>query len=191
MKTLTEIQDSRNWSLIPIGEAWLNQFKIFQLSAFRLEILQTYSEPSELAAFEAYKLGGQVPHDFIENWCRLVSDHSKSGKSITRVHLVDLPLSEYLGFEIECAYRFTSASGENIKLLDRATLTASESDLFKEDFWLFDDSKVMVQIYDRLGALMYSRISEDPEIVQYYQTVRDRLLEKAEPFEKFYSRVSR
>lgn len=105
---------------------------------------------------------------------------------MSRVQLVDLPLSEYLHFEIQHGYRHTTKAGEEIYLLDRAT--TDKQHRFVEDFWLFDDNKVMVQIYNDAGTMQFSYLNEDPEIVERYVRIKDAALKIAEPVQSFYER---
>jgi hypothetical protein len=179
-----------NWTVIPLGEMWMQQFKSFDASAFRLEVLQEYAEPSESEAFEVFKREGSTVRAFIADWCELVREHITNGRNMSRVHLVDLPLSDYIRFEIEGAYRHTAQAGEQIFLVDRAKLDPGLLSLGNEDFWLFDDSRVMIQDYDDTGRLMQSRMSQDPELVNYYKDVRDKMLRHAVPFALFYHRAT-
>ncbi|MFM1848440.1 MAG: hypothetical protein RL417_1914 [Pseudomonadota bacterium] len=96
---------------------------------------------------------------------------------MARVHLVDYPLSEYLRFEIEAAYRYTEEAGERIYLLDRARCSLELQEKAGEDFWLFDDAVVMVQEYSESGRFLRARVSEDRETVARYQAIRREVLE--------------
>ena len=94
-----------------------------------------------------------------------------------RVHLVDYPLSEYLRFEIEAAYRYTEEAGGRIYLLDRARCSLELQEKAREDFWLFDDAVVMVQEYSESGRFLRARVSEDAGTVARYQAIRREVLE--------------
>jgi hypothetical protein len=91
------------------------------------------------------------------------------------VHIVDLPLSQYLEFEIKAAYRYTGEAGEEISLLDRAKLPGELRALAVEDFWLFDDRVVMVQEYSPEGQLLRARVSEDPGEVARYRGIWEQV----------------
>ncbi|MDZ4786178.1 MAG: hypothetical protein SGJ02_08895, partial [bacterium] len=175
-----------HWIKIPIGEDWINQFHSFQNSAFRLEILQAYEEPSEKNAFEEYQRGNPVSKEFISSWCDLVSKHVKAGHTMKRVHVVDLPLSNYLHFEIASAYRHTSRAGENIFLLDKREISTDLAMILSDDFWLLDNQKVMIQIYSPAGTLQHSYLSHDPKTIEYYKNIKARVLELSVPFEEWH-----
>ncbi len=178
------------WKTIPIGDEWSNKFRAFRISAFRLETLQAYAEPNESSPFHQYLRGANPPPSWTQEWCEMVENHVASGRSMRRIHVVDVPLSDYMKFEIKCCYVYTGASGENIRLVDRAKLSPELQALTREDFWLFDASMVMVNDYDQSGALYQARISSSPEVVARYQGIEQRVWDRGVPFADFYREVS-
>ncbi len=175
------------WRAIPIGEEWNSKFRSFQKSAFRLEVLQAYAEPSEAAALSEFLQGHPPKKEFLADWCRMVEAHTRAGRIMSRVHVVDLPLSDYMRFEIAGAYGFTSEAGEQIYLLNRAVLPAAFGPLANEDFWLFDDTEVIVQIYNNEGTLVEAHLTQHPEAVSRYRRIREHLLHLAVPYREFCS----
>jgi hypothetical protein len=103
-----------------------------------------------------------------------------------RVHIVDLPLSEYMKFEIECCYKDTGLAGEDIRLLDRVNLSPELLKITQEDFWFLDGSTVVVNDYDPTGALYQARITTDLKAVAYYSSVDQKLWGIGVPFREFY-----
>lgn len=178
------------WKTIPIGDEWSSTFRAFRTSAFRLETLQAYAEPNESSPFQNYLRGINPPPSWTQEWCEMVASHVASGRSMRRIHVVDVPLSDYMRFEIECCYVYTGASGENIRLVDRAKLSPELRASTREDFWLFDASMVMVNDYDDYGALYQARLSSSPEIVARYQGIEQRIWDLGVPFVDFYREVS-
>lgn len=179
---------SDHWEVIPVGEYWAEQFKSFKAEAFRLEVLQAYGEPSEHKAFDMFLSGRPPGREFIADWCDMVSAHRESGKSMSRVHLVNLPLSDYMKFEIECAYKYTQEAGERIYLLDSSQVPAEQASCLQEDFWLYDDERVMVQEYTPEGRLEHARLTDEPQLVSHYISVKAYVLGIAEPVSSFYLR---
>lgn len=177
-----------HWVHIPLGESWLEQFRSIRSSAFRLETLQEYAEPSEREALAAFRRHEEVSGDYIRSWCDMVRMHTSAGKSMARVHLVQMPLSDYLRFEIEAAYTLTAAAGESIQLLDAANVAPELLNCLSSDFWLLDDARVMVQHYNAFGALMNSSLTMDRDTVAHFQKVRDSVVPIATPFAEFYQK---
>jgi hypothetical protein len=175
-----------DWRVIPIGSEWGEMFKVFEADAFRLETLQAYAEPSESSPFNQYRRGNIPSPDFLNDWCQLVREHAKAGHVMRRIHVVDLPLSDYMRFEVECCYRFSAAAGEEIRLLNRASLTPSLVRLAQEDFWLFDNGTVMMNDYDHTGALFQARLTSDPRALEYYSSIDRKLWALGVPFKVFY-----
>ena len=174
-----------SWRTIPIGEEWNAQFQSFKQSAYRLETLQAYAEPSESSPFNQYRRGVLPDPSFMADWCQMVKGHIDAGRSMRRVHIVDLPLSEYMRFEIECCYKDTGLAGEDIRLLDRAKLSPELLRITQEDFWFLDGSTVMVNDYDAAGTLYQARITTDPKAVAYYSSVDQKTWDLSVPFREF------
>lgn len=141
---------------------------LFRRSAFRLELLDRYVAANEQEPFGRFRAGlPQVP-SWREPWKRLVQAAVRDGKVMARVHVVDVPLSDYLRFELTCAYPANVAAGEDVRILARTTWP--DLDLPDHDYWLFDDSDVAVMSYDGLGNwLDVTMISEPPEVTTYCQ----------------------
>lgn len=175
-----------NWIHVPLGEAWEKRFRNIAASAFRLETLQAYAEPSEREALAAFQRDGSVSDDYICSWCEMVRGHVSAGKTMERVHLVHLPLSNYLRFEVEAAYVRTGAAGENILLLDATTVDVGLLNLLNSDFWILDDSSVMVQQYNSMGTLQHSFLTTDAKALAHFRRIRDRVLPLATPFADFW-----
>ena len=187
---LSEEFPDGNWEIVELGEGWLAQFYSFKSSAFRLETLQAYAEPSEAEALSAFEQGIPVSTEYISEWCNMVRDHTASGKKMERVHLVELPLSRYLQFEIETAYPHTSEAGENILLLEISVVPDSLKESLTKDFWLFDENRVMVQHYSPEGTLLYSSLASDQDTVDYFKGLRDQVLSLGVDFAEFYAECS-
>jgi hypothetical protein len=120
------------------------------------------------------------------DWCQTVRGHIDAGHSMRRVHIVDLPLSEYMRFEIECCYCDTELAGEEIRLVDRSKLSPELLKITKEDFWFFDSATVMVNDYDETGRLYQARITSDPRAVSYYADIAKATWELGVAFKEFY-----
>ena len=112
-------------------------FDRFETSTFRLETLQRYDVAEEAEDIAAWRRGQPQPERSVRTspWLRRIALTTAAGKSWRRVHVVDLPLSEYLGYEL-VGYLESQAVGEEIRLADRSA-RPELADLDR-DFWLFD-----------------------------------------------------
>lgn len=102
-----------------------------------------------------------------------------------RVHLVRLPLSEYLGWEF--AVQTASAdAGEDIRVVDLDD--HPEFAEGAEDFLLFDDRVAVRMRYDEDGRLVRpERIGQDG--IERCRAWRDRTWGVAVPLNEFRARV--
>src|SRR5262245_39532743 len=126
------------------GEAFDNLFRTFTRTAFHLEMQDTYHDPGEAGPFELFLEGR--PDDFAWNqpWLNLVREVSRSGKRLTRVRLATVPHSDYIRWGLTVA-SLNIEAGEDIRFLPRHL--ARGIDFPENDFWLFDDSRVIFTVF--------------------------------------------
>jgi hypothetical protein len=111
----------------------------FTRSAFRLETRQQYAvggeEAERLAAFRARR---PRPERSVatSGYLRHVARAVLEGKDWARVHVVDVPLSEYLRYQF-IGYQESAAAGERVYITERGT--APDLATLCEDFWYFDE----------------------------------------------------
>jgi hypothetical protein len=116
-------------------------FQTFEHSAFRLETLQSYGKSGEDTAFDAF-LAGQpyVRPPGKERWLANIARARAAGATMSRVHIVREPLTDYLRFELTWAYAPNVAAGEDVRII---AVTADEpwpAGLPENhDYWLIDD----------------------------------------------------
>lgn len=110
-------------------------------TAFRLEVRQQYA-------------GGQhEPRTILTDpYLRRVAEHTLAGKRRDRVHVVALPLSDYMRYELG-AYRENVTVGERV-LIARLTVDTAR---LGPDVWLFDEDtdhpEAMLMHYDDAGSI--------------------------------------
>ncbi len=94
-------------------------FTDFKFTAYRLEALQRYDvtyEQDEFSRFLAGEARGEFPG--IAEWIDgTVTKAVAAGKSLSRVHVVELPMSDYVRFECAWAYEHTVEAGEDVRIL--------------------------------------------------------------------------
>lgn len=159
---------------------------------FKLETLQRYADEFS-PGFSEYALGRITDEELVvqlreamtsgpDPWYDRVQ---QEGLKYNRVHIVDLPLSAYLRYELK-SYDISRELGEHIFLITTQEAQKVGSSLLATDFIMFDDEAVFVQHYDEAsGDWQYTELVEDPAVVARYGAVRAALLEKALPMEDF------
>lgn len=119
------------------GEELLDAYRRFTHKAVRLETLQHYEVPGDEERQRAFHEGRPLPPrpEKIAS-VQIIRSAAEAGKRISRIHIVDQPLSDYVRYEIEAAYLENAAAGEEILIADRAADPGLEA--LRDDFVLFD-----------------------------------------------------
>lgn len=165
----------------------------FTTSAFRLETLPEYRVPSEQDALADFLAGKPRAERSIrtEPWlARIALTTLTQFKDWSRVHIVDLPLSDYLRYEF-ASYVESQAAGEQIRIIDRAR--HPEFAELREDFWLFDADTdapfAHVQHYTDDGTYQGGEQITDQDTLDRYVQLRGDLWAAAEPLNVFLARL--
>lgn len=162
-------------------------FGTFRKSAFRLETLQYYVLAEDEPRRQAFREGRPLPpRPGKTESIRLVRDAVAAGRRVHRVHVVDLPLSDYIRYEL-AVYAENVAAGEEVRIAPRSAdpgLTALDT-----DFWLFDaetDGPVVVWFrYAPDGQILSRDFTEDPGEVSRACDQRDLALAHSMPLAEF------
>jgi hypothetical protein len=126
--------------------------------AWRLETRPVYTVPQEAEKFARFLDGVKSPDDYTSGWMDEVRRWTAEGKSVGRVHIVTRPLSDYLRFEFEYYYRHHVAVGEDIRILDLTD--RDDPGLPGQDFWMFDESTVVLMNYRADGTQINRELHE-------------------------------
>jgi hypothetical protein len=169
----------------------LELFDTFRATAWRLETRQTYVVPEEEGLLRAWRSGEPLAGrpDF-EDWLGYIQGVRASGRRFGRVHVVELPLSEYMRFEFS-GYALSLAAGEDIRIAVRDT--DPRLDVMCSDFWLFDadlDAPTVLWLkYEEDGRLLGSSVSRARADVDFCIRERDVALELSIPLSDFLVRA--
>lgn len=131
-------------------------FNDFKESAFRLETLPEYNVPDETLAREYFRANGTLPEGHNKEWLELISKNVSAGKTMKRLRLLTIPLTEYEQFEM-AAYKGNIAAGEQIRFHKNKKLKPVQ------DFWAFDNTWIARMLYDDHGAWLGAEVSEMDE----------------------------
>ena len=165
------------------GADLLELYDAATAEAFRLEAQQRCAVPAEDAQFRAFAEGRPMPSDpRVDRSMQIIRSATARGCRIRRVHVVELPLTVYLRYEL-AAYQENTGAGEEVDIAvrswhpDLADLT--------EDFVLFDRGAVVWMRYDdegQLAGLAYSTKPADVALAADYRTIA---LSHAVPLREF------
>ena len=97
------------------SKEWGALFTGFTRSAYRLEALQHYTDPSEREAFARF-CAGQNPQIDLSWWTGLARKQTAAGRSMSRVRVIIEPPSDYTRFEL-VAYPIMATAGDDIRII--------------------------------------------------------------------------
>lgn len=154
---------------------------LFDREAFRLELLDWYDSPGTQERVQRFLAGEPDNPPARTGWDAVIAEAHRTGKVISRVHVVSEPLTDYLRFELGF-YRGSVAAGEDVRILPRAQ--AVGLDLPGFDFWLFDRSAA-VMVYDEAGWWLRSELVTSPGFVADCRRWRDIAMSHAIPLNDY------
>ena len=147
-------------------------------SWFRLETLQHYDAISERDSFAAFRRG--EPIDTTPGpWQEMIRLHVAEGRQLTRVHVIEEPLSDYLRFELE-VYAPSVDAGEDVRLIPTPSGTWPKG-VPRHDYWLFDDQRLWLMDYDANDAFQAARLNDEPAVIEQHRQWRDTALAQSIP----------
>jgi len=160
-------------------EALFNNFK---KEVFRLELLSSYAEKSEQEQFQKFKEGKAIkPDKETKEFLRIIKKFSKEGKKIIRAHVIPKRLTDYLRFEIKTGYIPQSKAGAQVYLVNCEDYKKLLEKGFKpNDFWLFDDNKVVELVYGKKGRFIKERVIGKKHVKKYV-ALKEAILDNATP----------
>ncbi|GAA0840578.1 DUF6879 family protein [Streptosporangium amethystogenes subsp. fukuiense] len=141
---------------------------------FRLEVRQAYKVVGEEARLAAWRSGALWP-DAVTPWQERLKLLIPRGVRMRRVHVVELPLSEYVRWEME-SYARNSTFGEEIRLVEHER---APEGVPATDFWLFDESTVVLMHYNDEGELTGRELHQGD--ARAYVLARDLVWQAARP----------
>lgn len=170
--------------LFPTGEPFDSLFRGFERTAFHLEVEDAYHTPEESGPFKLF-LDGQ-PDDFAwhRHWLDLIEEVTRAGKSVTRVRVVTVPHGDYTRWGLAVA-PLNIAAGEDIRWLPRHL--TGDVKLPPDDFWLFDDNRVVFTVFEEDGRFAGGAETVDRDIADRCRKVRDQVWALAIPHTAYVS----
>jgi hypothetical protein len=151
---------------------------------FRLESIPEYKVPSDLLLFEKWKKR-ELIFDENDDWFKRLKETKSKDISMKRVRIVPLPISDYIKYEIDF-WKISTKYGEQILFLSLKDYEKMKSslDFFPEDFWMFDNNKLIIFHYEE-GDLKKEILIEDKELIQKYLSFKKELIKASIPMKRF------
>ncbi len=141
----------------------------FEHTAFRLELQDAYTEPSEAALLAAFLSDDPFPATEVpelRDWYENVAAHVRDGKRVERVRVQQEPPTSYQRFE-RWLDQWNLREGEIMRYLtrDRAHEIGLLPAAGDQDWWLLDSAQLIVMRFDREGHRIENKLVTDPATV--------------------------
>jgi hypothetical protein len=172
---------------IPTDDDWDELFASVHRSACHLEMRDTYAVGEEADAFAAFLAGR--PFDETQNakvwgrWRELVRRNTARGVCFRRARIVSEPVTAYTRFLHDTATKPNIEAGEQIRWLPRRL--ASPIALPGNDFWLFDDARVIFNLFTGDGDWAGQEETDDPRVVELCRSGFEAVWSAATPHENY------
>lgn len=137
-------------------------------SVFRLETLDAYDSPAEAESLAAFRAGSPRPERSLvtSGYLRMVARSVLAGRQWSRIHVADMPLSEYLRYQL-AGYLENAAVGEEIAIASRSAHPGLAE---LEDFYLLDEGfsgeTVILLGYTRAGEFTGARAGGPADVAR-------------------------
>jgi len=166
------------------SEAFDDLFRSFERTAFHLELQDSYHTPEEAGPFERFLRGEPDDLAWHQPWLALVRDATHARKRITRTRIVGVPHSDYTRWGLTVAAHNIEA-GEDIRWLPRRLIDGIE--LTTDDYWLFDDNRVVFTIFEPSGRFAGGAQTVDPVVIEHCRNAHDQTWARAIPHHTYAS----
>lgn len=161
---------------------FIDAFSSAKEETFRLELLDRYLIDGEKESIAYWKAHGRPQKDpLLKEWNELLERVMNQGAITQRVHVVSLPLSDYIKYEI-AAYKITK---EDVGLISRSDYVNIKKPFEPKDFWLIDGRHLFLVNYDKDGRWRSFEHIKDRQEVDRYDELRRLLLSRSTPIKKF------
>jgi hypothetical protein len=158
----------------------------FTRSAFRWERQPAYEVASDGSDYRRYLDNETEPTwERLRPWLDHLAEEQARELYRHRVRLFHHPLHPYERYESEWGYVFTSAAGEDIRVLYPGEHQLPDA-LIDHDYWLLDQVHAVRMHYADSGEFLGATI--EPDLVDAYRLGRDTAWLRAEPFSPWWNR---
>ncbi|MBB5153922.1 DUF6879 family protein [Saccharopolyspora phatthalungensis] len=114
-------------------------------------------------------------------WHETVRNNAAAGKTMQRIKFVRKPLTDYARFLFDWVIADNVTAGEDYRIVD---LAECKVDLPAQDFWIFDESMVVLLNFNPDGTLRDREIIDPAHSAKCFEW-RDLALKESVPFDEY------
>lgn len=156
---------------------------LFRRRLHRLETLDDYCAANERGPYARFLAGEPDDLAWRGPWKQYVREVRESGRTMSRVHIVSEPPTDYIRFELLRAYPANVEAGEDVRILGRQK--AHDEWLGFYDYWLFDDELGAILVYDASGSVVRVEMTRDAPTLEWMCSERDDMLGLSSPLAEY------
>ncbi|WP_156993754.1 DUF6879 family protein [Pseudonocardia acaciae] len=153
----------------------------------RVQTLDRYNVASDEGKYECYLNGEPKPMTpFLEGWYQELRDDAAVGRVWRNVHVVKLPLTDYLRYQFEWGYAYNVRAGQDVRVVD--TQTHPEAELFFDpgDFYVFEHNEILHMRYDKEGHFL-GGVGAGASSTRGYVALAELAWRLATPFDEWWA----
>lgn len=151
-------------------------------SAIHLEMRDGY-EPDDPDWLEWRDGQHFDPAERWPEWFGMMRDTTARGVAVRRARIVSEPVTEYVRYEYDVTSAFNIASGEDVRWLPRSRAVGLL--IPAVDFWIFDESVVMVNHFDGDGGIVEQVRHDDTDLAARYAAAFEEIWQRATPHAEY------
>ncbi len=162
-----------------------DDFKVIALAserAFHLERNDSYNVASEDEPYGRWQRGEPDDYAWLQDWLGFLREATAAGTKVQRVRIVTIPHADYTRFGLVIG-RLNAEAGEDLRYLPRRM--TEDIDLPAEDYWLFDDDKLVLSVFSEDGRTGGFARETSEQWLRQCVDVRDRVWPLAVPLAQY------
>ncbi|GLX99866.1 MULTISPECIES: DUF6879 family protein [Actinoplanes] len=163
-------------------DAFRHLFRDVRRSAFHLEVSDVYDTPEENEPFRRFLAGEPDDFGWQRSWLDLIRRTTAAGCVVERLRVVTVPHGDYTRWLLSLS-GLNVAAGERIRWLPRDEVGGLP--VSTDDFWVFDDRRVVYTLVDQDGTFAGGAETDDPATVARCLLIRDMLWPVAIPHDVY------
>jgi len=156
-----------------------------QREAIHLELRDAYAVQNEAERFALFVATGRyqgADASDRQQWLDLIRSVTQAGKRVRRARIVSEPVTDYIRFEW-AGTAYNVEAGEEVRWLPRRL--ASQIALPGNDFWLFDDTTVIFNVFTGDGNLAERQLTNETAAVELCRAAFEAVWHLAIPHSEY------
>ena len=156
---------------------------------FRLQTLTRYDVESDGGDYQRYLSGEAAPEPEAKTaWLEELKGLVHSGRQWRNVHVVQLPLTDYLRYQFEWGYVYNTEAGQQIRIINADAELKGQELLELGDFFVIDQGEVLEMIYDDEGRFEHASHISDEATAQRFRDAAHTAWKIAVPFTEWWKK---